>query len=276
MADPLASNIGTLNSLLGLFTGTKRNEVTSGGGSTTQTMLSKEAVDALLKDLLENGPKGLASVASGQKAPGLYNTTSRTMLMNDLLARSTAEVEKARAPTVISKATETRSIQTPAALGSGSLLGAAGLLAMSPAARKKLGLDGILDDVKGAFSGVGADTLDLSSLAAQDYADFGTEGVSALGNSLGFSQGVDYASPIADFFGEGTAGAFADFGALDFFGEGTAGAVADFASGGIEAAADFGMPWMSAASFGLNELFGYDGGVTEAVTDIFDEIFSWF
>ena len=33
-------------------------------------------------------------------------------------------------------------------------------------------------------------------MAAQDYANFGVEGVNALGNSLGYSQGLDWASPM--------------------------------------------------------------------------------
>lgn len=37
-------------------------------------------------------------------------------------------------------------------------------------------------------------SLNLENLAAQDYADFGVDGVSRLGNSLGYSQGVDWLS----------------------------------------------------------------------------------
>ncbi len=150
--DALASNVGTLTSLLGLFSGSKKQETISGGGSTQQTMLSQEAVNALLKDLMENDNKGLARVASGQKAPGLYNSTSRTLLMNDLLARSTAEVEKLRSPTVTTKANETRQIATPATLGGGGLLGAGALVLASKKAREKLGIDGVFDDIKGAFT----------------------------------------------------------------------------------------------------------------------------
>lgn len=167
--DPLASNVATLTSLLDLFTGKKTNEVSSGGEETKQTMFSKEAMDALLKGLME-GNSGLATVASGQKTPGLYNSTSRTLMVNDLLARSAAEVAKASAPTVTSRSGGTRSMVTPPVIDpkTGLLIGA-GLLAMSPETRKKIGDTLNIKSLSDMFSGVpgyGGVTGSLEGLAA--------------------------------------------------------------------------------------------------------------
>jgi hypothetical protein len=49
---------------------------------------------------MEDETRGLAKIAGAQKAPGMYNTTSRQLMINDLLARASAEVAKAQAPTV--------------------------------------------------------------------------------------------------------------------------------------------------------------------------------
>ena len=67
----------------------------SGGTNTTtvQNNVSPEAVNALVKSILE-GTSGLASVASGAKNAGLYNSSTNTLLSNDLLARAAAEAAK--------------------------------------------------------------------------------------------------------------------------------------------------------------------------------------
>lgn len=99
----MANNADAAMALLQLFTGAPDKTVKSSGGTQTQqTQLSQEAVNALLKGLMEgtSGRPGLAAVAAGQKAPGLYNSTSRTLLTNDLMSRAAGEVAKASAPTV--------------------------------------------------------------------------------------------------------------------------------------------------------------------------------
>jgi len=63
----------------------------------------------------------------------------------------------------------------------------------------------------GGFGG-GGDFL--GDLAASDFANFGVEGVGALGNSLGYSAGIDWA-PLSTWSG-GTAGALANLGGTDF------------------------------------------------------------
>lgn len=112
----MANNADAAMALLQLFTGTPNKTVKSSGGTQTQqTQLSQEAINALLKGLMEgtSGRPGLAAVAAGQKTPGLYNSTSRTLLTNDLMSRAAAEVAKASAPTVTttSPTTQTQSGQ---------------------------------------------------------------------------------------------------------------------------------------------------------------------
>ena len=59
--------------------------------NTSQLLLTKEATDYMVQGILE-GTNGLASVASGQKASGAYNSSTNTLLVNDLLARTAGEV----------------------------------------------------------------------------------------------------------------------------------------------------------------------------------------
>ncbi len=90
----------------GNFTETRTGgAVTRSGGDQTTTErldISKEGIDALLRDLMEDDSTGFARVASGQKLAGLYNTTSRNMLLNDLLTRSAGQVAKLTAPKITS------------------------------------------------------------------------------------------------------------------------------------------------------------------------------
>lgn len=104
------SPIDTVKSILDLVRDKKTSQTTtrSGGTQTSQTMLSNEAVQAMLNQIL-GGNSGLANVASGEKASGIYNSSTRQMLINDLLARSTGEVAARGAPTVVSRTPETTS-----------------------------------------------------------------------------------------------------------------------------------------------------------------------
>lgn len=150
----LSSDVDALTKLIGLFTGQKSDVITSGGTQTQQTMLSQEALNSLMRQVMESN-QGLASVSSGQKAPGLYNSSTRQLLVNDLMARTSGEVAARGAPTVTTTTPKTVSTRTPSPLGSaGGLLAGAGLLLSSPSARamgkkglaKLLGGDGTVGD----------------------------------------------------------------------------------------------------------------------------------
>lgn len=108
--DPLASNASTLLTLLGLFNPTTQTQTEQGGTSTItgggtvsgsgsssggygyeQTILTQDAVNRLLQQIMESNT-GLTSIAQGQKNAGLYNSSTMQMLINDLMARAAGEV----------------------------------------------------------------------------------------------------------------------------------------------------------------------------------------
>lgn len=131
----LGSDVDAITKLLGLFTDKEENTTTSGGTKTQQTMLSQEALNTLMKQAMEGNP-GLAAIASSQKAPGLYNSTTRNLLTNDLLARSAGEVAVKSAPTVTSSTPQVISRVAPAAVNPlAALLGGGALLAKSGTAK---------------------------------------------------------------------------------------------------------------------------------------------
>lgn len=109
---PLASNIGSLTSLLSLFLPRESTQTASDSGSVTtttgggqvsgsssqsggygyeQTILTQEAVNRLLQQIMESNT-GLTSIAQGQKNAGLYNSSTMQLLINDLMARAAGEV----------------------------------------------------------------------------------------------------------------------------------------------------------------------------------------
>lgn len=77
-----------------LFRGTSNNQSATQNidiTNTTQEDVSEDKAKAYLEQLL-NGTNGLASVTSGERAAGAYDTTTKTMLVNDLLGSVTANV----------------------------------------------------------------------------------------------------------------------------------------------------------------------------------------
>ncbi len=145
MANPVAENLALVNALLGIGTqifgggntsqtstattsGGNRTQTESGGTTTqsggTQTTsggdyqmserlnISKEGIDQMLRELMEDDSTGFARVASGQKLAGLYNSTSRNMLLNDLLTRSAGQVAKLTAEKVTTKTNTTPQVIT--------------------------------------------------------------------------------------------------------------------------------------------------------------------
>jgi len=108
--DPLASNASTLLTLLGIFNPTTQTQTEQGGTSTItgggtvsgsgsssggygyeRTILTQDAVNRLLQQIMESNT-GLTSIAQGQKNAGLYNSSTMQMLINDLMARAAGEV----------------------------------------------------------------------------------------------------------------------------------------------------------------------------------------
>ena len=88
--------------------GTSQNSgaIVDSGTVTTSESVSPEAVNAVVKSILE-GNQGLATVAGGQRRAGLYNSSTNQMLVNDLIARSAAEGAKLnRSQTVTTNRTQ--------------------------------------------------------------------------------------------------------------------------------------------------------------------------
>lgn len=210
-ADAASSNVALLNLLAGLpktLFGSSTSTTTTGGGSTTQTMFSQEAIDSLLKGLLEGttGRPGLAAIASGQKAPGLYNSTSRGLLVNDFATRAAAEVATAAAPKVTTENPKTVTAKVPGSLqgksGLGTLALIGGLAAGSKAGKKKV--DELIGGLKDIFNTGEAASGVLG--AAPSASDILFGGSSGFGNLAGTDSNP--AAAILNGFGNGGGGGF--------------------------------------------------------------------
>lgn len=96
-----AGSIASLaNLFLGKTTDSNVSGVTqnSGGTNTTETRtltnnVAPDAVQAVVNSILQ-GTQGLAAVASGGARAGLYNSSTNSLMVNDLIARASAEGAK--------------------------------------------------------------------------------------------------------------------------------------------------------------------------------------
>lgn len=112
-----ATGLSNITELLKLFTGkaggtnssNSISETTSGGTSTKQTVMSQDVINKLLQSALE-GNQGLSSVVKGQQSAGLYNSSTNTLLVNDLLSRLTTQTAAAAAPTVTTTPQTTKTV----------------------------------------------------------------------------------------------------------------------------------------------------------------------
>lgn len=82
---------------------TKGKQVSTTGSTSQQTLLTPEANNALLRQIL-GGTQGLASVSGAQSTAGLYNSSTNSLLINDLLTKAAGEVAIKSAPTVTNTA----------------------------------------------------------------------------------------------------------------------------------------------------------------------------
>ena len=141
-----SNSTDSLTSLLKLFqtfSGSSGTQTTSGGTTTKQTILDQNTLNAMLKSAMEGtgGVQGLAQVAGGQRAAGMYDSTVNTQLTNDLMSRLATQTAVAGAPTVT---TSPKTTVTTAAPGVGT--GGVGAIAalslgknlLDPKSRKSL------------------------------------------------------------------------------------------------------------------------------------------
>jgi hypothetical protein len=206
VADALTENLKTANLFSSLGTslfGSSTTRTTSGGSQTDQTMFSQEGINAMLRQLMESEQSGLAKVASGARIPGMYNTTTQQLMVNDLLARTSGEVATRTAPRVTTRQPTTETSETPGMLsskgGTLGMLGAGALVLSSEDARKKLGIDGIFNDIGSVFGG--SSSTGTSVGVATDVANWGgfTSAMAPMATSVGT------ATDVANFAVEGAA-----------------------------------------------------------------------
>lgn len=253
------SGISDITELLNLFrnqnttqsgsqnsAGTSNQSTTGNTSSTVKNEVSGEALGALLQQIL-GGTQGLASVASGQKAAGLYNSTTNQQLSNDLISRSAGEVAKLNTATTTTgtnnqnvagnttNGTTTNNIaakQAPLDLGK-TLAGVLAGQVLAPAGKalsKKLGEYGtnITDSLfGGSSSGVGSFAGEGGGLGGAGGAlgQGGDYGLSAALNSgagtSASSAAIDVASALgASEVGSGVVGSLGLEGGLDAAGIG--------------------------------------------------------
>lgn len=168
---------GALASILNLVTGSKST-------STTTPNISGQGINAILQQIL-GSTQGLASVASGEKSAGLYNSTVNTQLINDLTTRTAGELAS-------KSAGSTTTQRTPAKLDFNSiltLLAAQGIGKIAGPSLKKLGspLDDLGKNISDWFSnlgsGVGGTTQTLAPISSvADAVPLTTSGVDIAGS----------------------------------------------------------------------------------------------
>lgn len=210
--------------LLDIFAGKTVSGATS---QTTQTALSPEAVQALLNQIL-GGTQGLATVSSGQKGAGIYNSSVNTLLTNDLLSRAAGEVAVKSAPTTTSGTT--KQVQQPQMNFGNSLVGL-GVSLLGNKVLKATGADKSIDKIiqsgfnlfkdpttlestnfdLGAAQSFGGDTVtsaapDVSSFLSSPGTDavVGDAGLNSIGDasSLYDASSVDFSNFAADGVGD--------------------------------------------------------------------------
>ena len=210
MAD--ASSMQSILSLIQAFTGKGASKTTSGGTQTTQTQLSQEAMNGMIKSALESN-SGLAAVSGMQQQQGMYNSTTNGMLTNDLLSRITANVAEKGAPTTVTKTPSVVQENTPG-LGVGGAAAMAGLsLFKSPIDKFIKGLtdDSSTSSGSDLMSSIGetltnsftntsslAGIADASLGANQGFESYLGDGIAAVADSGGDSGGL--LSDVGDWF----------------------------------------------------------------------------
>lgn len=179
--------IKNLTSILDLFQGKSESKTTGGSTIKTSVDFSEAQVADQIKSIL-GSTQGLASIASGEKLSGMYNTTSKQQAMNDLLAKITSEVTAKKVGTTVTKSAETTKAEAPAPLGEGkglqALLGLGASSLLNPSVKRlkgKLGIpdlgEGLADMLFG--SGVGAAEGGVASEAVASAAGGAASGGAA-------------------------------------------------------------------------------------------------
>lgn len=229
----IGSLLQGVSGVAGLLTSKNTSTKTSGGTTTSSSGLdiSQEGRMKLIQDIL-GGSSGLAAVAGGQRASGLYNSTTNQQLVNDLVDRASSSVERDTAKTVSTQTTSPVTQTTVQAPQVG--LGTAAALAGGAYGAKKL------YDI---LSGGGAASTGASLAGA--LSDSGVLG--SVASTLGGGVGSDF----LNFTGimPGGTDLLSGFGGIDFLGSGASGfpvlgAGLDLLNGDVEGALGTGAGFM--------------------------------
>jgi hypothetical protein len=179
----------------------KKTKTKTSGGTTTQTSgldISEVGRNKLIEDALASN-SGLAETSSGQRRAGLYNSSTNQLLVNDLIDRVSASVDRDTAKQVTTTvAPPTTSTQvTPARVGLGdAALGIGGAMA----AKKIYDIFSDAGTIENVASGAGDVASIMAGSGATDFLS-SVSGVSdvvgGVGGALdfgGFNLGLDLLS----------------------------------------------------------------------------------
>lgn len=184
--------IKNLNSILDLFQGKSDSKTTGGSTIKTSVDFSEAQVADQIRSIL-GSTQGLASIASGEKLSGMYNTTSKQQAMNDLLAKITSEVTAKKVGTTVTKSAETTKAEASAPLGEGkglqALLGLGASSLLAPSVKRLKGKLGIPD--------LGESLADMLFGGAAVGEGAAAGGVSVMGAGGGAAEAFAAAYPAA-------------------------------------------------------------------------------
>lgn len=146
-----------LTTLLNTFLGKSGSTTGSTSNtSTTSSNISDAGVQEMLKEILE-GNGGIKTIANAEKSAGLYNSSSGTLLTNDLLTSAAAKVAVAKAGTTTTSSGTTAGTtkQDPQLNPLKAGIGLAGVSLLDNIL-KGSGSGGIADLFKSGASGIGS------------------------------------------------------------------------------------------------------------------------
>lgn len=184
---------------LDMITGKSSTSTTGGETKTSQTDVSSEGISELIRQIME-GTGGLADVATGSHVAGLYNDSTKTLLVQNLMAKVAGQAALASAKTTTTTTPQTNTTKTnPQLTGSNA---AAGLLVTAATSvggklAKKFGLDKVLglDDsaAVSAPASAGAGITNIQNITDTSPAGLANDTASDLG-TLGGSFGAQVAN----------------------------------------------------------------------------------
>lgn len=210
-----------VSSVAGLLAPRNTSTKTS-GGTRTQTSgldITQEGRMKLIQDIL-GGTSGLASVAGGQRAAGLFNSSTNQMLVNDLVDRASASVDRdtARTTTTTVESPTTQLMSQAPQVG----LGTAAALAGGAYGAKKL-----YDVIAGGADVASAGSSLAGALASPGSDVLGSIASSNMGNFSNFLNFTGSSAGGADLLGN-------SFSGMDFLGSKSAAAGAPWVSMGMD------------------------------------------